>query len=77
MCIFLYLEFFWGDAVFESSHTCLVVSVGYEGFIILGIFFGPLVPFSYYFYIRAYLGERSLLLYLAGPLGMLRIGGVI
>ena len=52
-------------------------SAGSKGFLIFGGFFGPLVPCAYDFSLRASLGGRSLGLSLAGPLGMLIIGGVI
>ena len=52
-------------------------SVGSEDFLILGGFFGPLVPCVYGFSLRSSSGERSLGLSLDVPLGMLRIGGVI
>ena len=52
-------------------------SVGSEDFLILGGFFGSLVPCVYGFSLRSSSGERSLELSLVGPLSMIRIGGVI
>ena len=52
-------------------------SAGSEGFLILGGFFGPLVPCLYYLSLRASLGGRVLGLSLTVPLGLLIIGGII
>ena len=71
------LSYFLGDIVFESSTNCLVGREGSEGFLIFGVFFDPLVPCAYDFYLRASLGEHSVWLSLDGPLCILRIGGVI
>ena len=66
----------WGR-VFESSPNSLAVSVGSDGFLILGGLFGLLDPCAYDLSLRASSGERSLELSLVGPLSMIRIGGVI
>ena len=65
------------DGVFESSPTCLVGSAGSEGFIIFGVFFGPLVPCAYDLSLRASSGESLLGFSLVGPLVMLGVVGVI
>ena len=71
------LSFFWRGGDFECSPTCLVGSIGSEGFLISGGFLGTLVPCAYYLSLRDYLGGHSLGLSLNGLLGKIRIVGVI
>ena len=71
------LSSFSGDWVFDITVSCLERSAGSEKVLIFGVFFRPLVPFAYYFSIRATLGKSLFGLSLDGPLGIMGIGGFL